>query len=258
MRLKILGCHGGESPSHRTTSFMIDERLVLDAGSITRGLSVPEQNRIDYVFLSHSHLDHIRDLAMLADNVIGQRKKPVEYYCTDATADALEKHLFNNVLWPDFTKIPNPSDPDNPTVRINRFQSGDTIELDRYEVSTVKVDHPVDCHSLSVKGQGGTLTYSGDTGPTDALWEKVNQIDDLKILIIEVSFPNAMLQLAKVSGHLTPELLAKELEKLKPKTNPEILIYGMKPGFHEVLKGQLVDLGDSRLTMLKPMDEFEF
>src|SRR5262245_8566681 len=122
MHLKILGCHGGESPSHRTTCFLIDNKLALDAGAITRGLSVHEQTEIDHVIVSHSHLDHVRDLGLLGDNVIGRRKKPVEMWASEECADALEKHFFNNKLWPDFTKIPSPAAPDSPVLTIHRFQ----------------------------------------------------------------------------------------------------------------------------------------
>lgn len=258
MRLRILGCHGGESPSHRATSFLIDDNLLLDAGALTRGLTVPEQCKIDAVFLSHSHLDHIRDLALLADNVIGVRKKIVTIYCTNPTAEALEKHLFNNIIWPDFTKIPNPSDPGHPTIQIQRIESGATTTVGKYDVRTVKVNHPVDCQALFVTGKTGTLVYSGDTGPTDLLWEEINKLDDLRAFIYEVSFPNDMEKLAHLSGHLTPKMLAAELKKFKPKTKSPVLLYHMKPGYHEILKEQVAALNDARLVVLKPMDDFDF
>ncbi len=258
MRLRVLGCHGGESPTHRATSFLIDDVLALDAGALSRGLSVTEQAAIEHVFISHSHLDHIRDLAMVADNVIGVREKPLDIYCSIPTASALENHIFNNVIWPDFTKIPNPADPNNgPTLQIHRIKSGDTIEVGRYEVRTVAVNHPVDCQALLVKTDEGTLAYSGDTGPTEVLWEILNQTEDLLAFIFEVSFPNGMEQLADMSGHLTPKMMAAELEKFQPKGDAPILIYHLKPAFHDVLKSQVAELGDSRLIILKPMDEFE-
>lgn len=258
MRLRILGCHGGESPSHRATSFLIDDHLLLDAGSLTRALTVKEQALVDHVFISHSHLDHIRDLALLADNVIGMRKKPVQIHCTDPVADALEKHLFNNIIWPDFTKIPNPADPQNPVLKIHRMRSGESVQVESYRVSTVPVNHPVDCHALFVTGKTGTLVYSGDTGPTDKMWEAINKLTDLRAFIYEVSFPNNMEKLAHVSGHLTPLMLAEELKKYKPKTEAPILLYHLKPGFFEVLQDQLAALQDKRLRILHPTDEFHF
>ncbi|HET6346753.1 MAG TPA: 3',5'-cyclic-nucleotide phosphodiesterase [Myxococcota bacterium] len=258
MRLRILGCHGGESPSHRATSFLVDDNILLDAGALTRGLTVPQQALIDYVLLSHVHLDHIRDLALLTDNVIGVRKSPVEVFATDFTADALEKHFFNNLIWPDFTKIPNPADPNKgPTLKITRYNSGDTLEVGGYTVTTVPVNHPVDCQAIFVTGKTGTLVYSGDTGPTEALWTAINALKDLRAFIYEVSFPNNMEKLAHISGHLTPQMMAEELKKFKPQSKAPVLLYHMKPGFHEVLKDQVAALNDARLTILKPMDEFE-
>lgn len=259
MRLRVLGCHGGESPSHRATSFLIDDTLLLDAGALTRGLSVDEQARIDTVFISHSHLDHIRDLALLTDNVIGVRKSPVDVYCTGPTADALEQHVFNNIIWPDFTKIPNPADPKGgPTLRIHRVKSGKVTHIGGYAVRLIPVNHPVDCQAIFVSGPTGTLVFSADTGPTERLWKELNALEDLVAFIYEVSFPNDMTKLAEVSGHLTPKMMAKELKKLKSKTDAPILLYHMKPGFQEVLRAQVAELGDSRLTMLSPLDQFEF
>ncbi len=208
------------------------------------------------MFISHSHLDHIRDLALLADNVIGMRKKSVMIHCTEPLADALEKHLFNNIIWPDFSKILNPADPQNPVLTIRRMRSGETVEVDGYAVCSVPVNHPVDCHALFVTGKTGTLVYSGDTGPTDKMWEAINKLTDLRAFIYEVSFPNNMEKLAHVSGHLTPLMLAEELKKYKPRTAALILLYHFKPGFFEVLQDQLAALQDKRLQILHPADEF--
>ena len=260
MQVRVLGCHGGESPTHRATCFLVDGQLLIDAGSMTRGLSVPEQRDVDYAFISHAHLDHIRDLAMLADNIFAQRKKPVEIYCTDFTAKTLEKDFFNNRVWPDFLSIPNPSDPEkNGMLRINRVKSGQDVKVGNYNVRPILVDHAIECHGCLVKTKdSGTLCYSGDTGPTETLWKVLNDVEDLSALILEVSFPNSMGELAKVSGHLTPELVAEELKKLDTNgRRVRIYLYGMKPGYHEQLKEEVAALQDPRLVMLRPMDEFD-
>lgn len=258
MRLRVLGCHGGESTMHRNTCFLVDDTMLLDAGAVTRGLPVSEQAKIDSVILSHSHLDHIRDLPLLADNVIGVRKKPVDIYCTGPTQNALKKHIFNNQIWPDFTQIPNPADPDNPTIRIHKIDSGKSFRVGPYEVRTIKVQHPVDSQAIFVTSKGKTLVFVGDTGPTDKLWRELNKLEDLKALLFEVSFPNHMQKLAEVSGHFTPEMLQEELKKFDPKKPVRIHLFHLKPGFHDVLKAQVAALDDPRLVILKPMDEIEF
>lgn len=260
MRLRILGCHGGESPNHRATSFLIDQRLLIDAGSTTRGLTLEEQAAVDHAVISHAHLDHIRDLALICDNVIGLRSSPLQLYCTAAVADTLEQHFFNNLVWPNFAKIPNPSDPNGgPTLQINRVDAGVDLAIAGYEIKLVPVNHPVDTHAVFVRDSNGTICYSSDTGPTDALFDEVNARDDLRAFIYEVSFPNSMNKLAEVSGHLTPEMMRDELAaKFKPKTDCPILLYHLKPGFYEQLKEEIAALKDSRITILKPMDEFAF
>jgi ribonuclease BN (tRNA processing enzyme) len=115
MRLRVLGCHGGETPRHRTTCFLIDERITIDAGAVCRSLSLDEQVRLDHMLISHSHMDHVKDLALLADQVVGQRKEPIVLHCGPETAETLAASYFNNYLWPDFTRIPSPQ---NPVMRI--------------------------------------------------------------------------------------------------------------------------------------------
>jgi ribonuclease BN (tRNA processing enzyme) len=111
MRVRVLGCHGGETPRHRTTCFLIDERITIDAGAVCRSLALEEQVKIDHMLISHSHMDHVKDLALLADQVIGRRKQPVILHCGPETAETLQSSYFNNYLWPDFTKIPTPQAP---------------------------------------------------------------------------------------------------------------------------------------------------
>src|SRR3954452_10712099 len=111
MRVRVLGCHGGETPRHRTTCFLIDDRITIDAGAVCRSLTLDEQVKIDHMLISHSHMDHVKDLALLADQVIGRRKNPVSLHCGPETAETLQSSYFNNYLWPDFTKIPTPQTP---------------------------------------------------------------------------------------------------------------------------------------------------
>lgn len=259
MRLRILGCHGGESPEHHNTSFLVDDTILIDAGALTRSLDVAAQVKIDHVFLSHVHLDHIRDLAMLSDNVIGLRPTPVTIHCSPFTAQALQTHFFNNVIWPDFTKIPNPADPlGGPTLRIAPFAVGSRVAMGAYTFTTVPVHHPVDCQALFLSGDFGTFVYSGDTGPTQAMWQALNALTDLRALVTEVSFVDGMEKLAQVSGHLTPSLLGIELQKFHPKAAVPILLYHMKPSAEAALRGQIAALNHPNLQMLAPGQTFEW
>src|SRR5688572_6981531 len=146
MRLRVLGCHGGESPTHRATCFLVDDTILLDAGATTRGLTVDEQARIEHIFLSHAHLDHVRDLGLLADNIFARRTKPIELYCSAHTAKGLKENYFNNVLWPDFFSIPNPNDKEgNGILRLNTIEPGQSVKLGKHTLNTVMVDHSIEC-----------------------------------------------------------------------------------------------------------------
>ena len=254
MRLRVLGCHGGESPSHRPASFLVDDTLLLDAGAVTRSLGLGDQARIDFVFVSHSHIDHVRDLPLLCDNVAARRKKPVTLIASHATADALERHVFNGVLWPDFTRIPSP---ESPILAVRPVAAGEKLAAGGHEIELVAVDHTVDAHAVVVRGKAGTLAYTGDTGPTTALWKTLGDTPRLRAVICEVSFPDELQELALASKHLTPKLLAAELEKLPAASAVPILVAHVKPGHDEAIRAQLAALGDPRIRVLRLLEEID-
>ena len=252
MQLRILGCHGGETPKHRTSSFLVGDTLAIDAGAITSGLSLREQERIQSVLVSHPHMDHIRDLATLADNRCQQGGSTLEIVGIPATIDALKKHFFNDVIWPDFTKI---DAKDGPTVRFVEILPNEVSEVDGYEVTPVLVNHTIDTSAFVVRRGGKSIAYSGDTGPTEALWRHVNALDDLQALMMEVSFPNDEAQLAHDSGHLTPESLGKELEKLTQSDDLPVLLYHIKPTFEQRVLRELASLRGRNLQILQLHEE---
>lgn len=126
MRVRVLGCHGGETPRHRTTCLLIDERITIDAGAVCRSLNLDEQVKIDHMLISHSHMDHVKDLALMADQIIGRRKGAVHLHCGPETAETLQTSYFNNYLWPDFTRIPTP---DNPVMRLHIREPFETFRI---------------------------------------------------------------------------------------------------------------------------------
>lgn len=110
MRLRVLGCSGGIGGRHlRTTSFLVDNDVLIDAGSGVGDLSLAELTRIDHVFVTHSHLDHVTSIPFLVDTVGGMRDRPLianaSTSCTARAAGAvprppwrlgLEKHVKNH------------------------------------------------------------------------------------------------------------------------------------------------------------------
>ena len=251
MEISILGCHGGETPRYKTTSFLIDGRLAIDAGALISGLSLERQFEVDDVLVTHAHLDHVKDLAMLADNVFGRRRKPVRIYCTPGTHRTLRQHFFNDRIWPDFTVLPNAR---RPTVQLVEIPFHKPVRVGPYRVTAIRVDHPIESVGYLVHDRSGTLAISGDTGPTKRFWKAVNALRDLKMLLVEVSFPNSMQALADVSMHLTPRALALELEKLALDGFP-IFLYHLKPVYVEAIHADLQPLLESRPLVLPESGE---
>lgn len=253
MQLRILGCHGGETPKHRTSSFLVGHTVAVDAGAITSGLSLREQERIRSVLVSHPHMDHIRDLATLADNRCQQGGSTLDIVGIPETISALRKHFFNDVLWPDFTKIESK---EGPTVRFVELQPDQPADIDGYEVTPILVNHTVDTSAFVIRQSGKSIVYGGDTGPTDGLWKQINALDDLQALMMEVSFPNDEAKLANDSRHLTPETLESELQKLTQSADLPILLYHVKPTFEARVHRELARIRGRNLQILQLYEEF--
>jgi cAMP phosphodiesterase len=253
MQLRVLGCHGGETPKHRTSSFLLGDEVAIDAGAITSMLSLEEQTRIRSVLVSHPHMDHVRDLATLADNRCQQGGATLDIVGVPATIDALRKHFFNDIIWPDFTLIDSK---DGPTVRFVEVQPNQVADVDGYQVTPIMVNHTVDTSAFIVRQNEASIVYGGDTGPTEELWTHINALDDLQALMIEVSFPTDEAELAYNSRHLTTETLASELAKLEQSDELPIFLYHIKPTFEAKVLKELAHIRGRNLQVLQLEDEF--
>ncbi len=253
MDLKVIGCHGGETPKHRTSAFILDDRVAIDAGSLTSGMDLKSQCALEACLVSHAHLDHIRDLATIADNRTQNHCAPLVVAGTKQTIQILQKHFFNGLLWPDFTKIPNTS---KPAIRYQVLKPETETKIAGYTVRSIMVSHTIECCAFIIESKDGAVGYSGDTGPTDHLWEALNETKKLRALLMEVSFPNVEQKLAKASGHHTPQTLIKDLKKLaKPKELPTLL-YHIKPVFQREVEKECAKLKGVNLTVLNLNDHF--
>ena len=254
MRLRVLGCSGGELPRHRTTCFLLDGKIAIDAGALTASLPLRELLEIDDIVLTHSHLDHVKDVPLLADLVAGRRRAPVRVHASAACARTLRESVFNGELWPDFTRIPDAA---APALEILPFDPGRPFEVGGYTFAPVRVHHPVESVGYVLSSGRTSIAISGDTGPTSRLWRKVNAAKGLKALFMELSFPNALQELADRSGHLTPRTLAGELAKLERNGLP-VLLYHLKPAHAAELERELARLALPNVRVLRRGDEFTF
>lgn len=248
MRLRVLGCHGGTSRRHRSVSFLVDEHLALDAGSIATALELEEQARVTAVLVTHPHIDHIADLGTLCDSRAHLELEPLVVAGLAPTLDALRTHFFNGVLWPDFTRIRGPRDR---VVDLLQLGPEALLELGDHTVRAVPVDHSVPSCGFVVGNGESTLAYSGDTGPTRRFWDVLGELPRLDGVITEVSFPDRLGELAERSGHLTPRTLAAELPKLKGHDDAPVWLYGLKPPFEEEILEQLAGVVGERVRVLE-------
>ncbi len=247
MRIRILGCSGGIGAGSRTSAMLIDSDVLLDAGTGIGDLELTELNSIRHVFLTHAHLDHIAGLPMLIDtNFAEDFEFPVTVYARQETLEALQAHLFNDVIWPDFAKIPSA---DNPMLRYAVCNPGDTVSIDLREFHAIDVAHSVPSLGYTVKNSGGVFAVSGDTKTNQTLWPVLNACDELKVLVIEVSFSDEQKELATTAGHYCPSTMCRDLEFLEH--DPDIWLTGMKPGLEEeILEEVIAALPGRKIRML--------
>ncbi|GAB1231605.1 MBL fold metallo-hydrolase [Ferrigenium sp. UT5] len=225
MKLKVLGCSGGIGGNFRTTSFLLDHDVLIDAGTGLGELSLAEMSVIDHVFITHSHLDHIACLPLLIDSVGLMRDRPMVIHATAETLKILQQHIFNWAIWPDFSEVPSLQ---QPMMRYAEIRLGETVDIGGRKLTPLPVNHVVPAVGFCIDSGKASLVFSGDTTTCDALWEAVNRIGNLRYLIVETAFCDAEKELAILSKHLCPSLLAEELAKLK--CRPEIFVTHLKPG----------------------------
>lgn len=234
MKWRVLGSFGGSSPTCRMTSFLINDELALDAGSITQALSIEEQRAIRRVVLTHSHLDHTASIPFLIENTFGEPQQTMEILATPQVMHTLKNHLFNNDTWPDFTRIPNDM---LPALRITEVTPRQPFEINGLRLTAIPVRHTVPTHGYLVEDAGGTVLFTSDTGPTREVWEVANRTANLVAVIVELSFPNRMQRVAELSLHLTPAMLAEELAKLQ--RDIPVYLYHLKPPYIDELRAEL-------------------
>jgi len=242
MIIRVLGCSGAIAAGCRTTSFLLDGSVLIDAGTGVGDLSLDELARIDHVLVSHSHLDHVLAIGLLADSVLrlraAQRRGPIIVRGLPETLQALRDHIFNGVIWPDFTRLPSA---EAPVLELKPLAVGDTLVLDGHRIEVLSAAHTVPAVGYAVDGGGaGWWVYTGDTGPNPALWQR---LADMKVahLVIETAFSDEERQLARISRHLCPAVLDHELEQLRGSV--DVHITHIKPGEMDAVMTEIGQLG---------------
>jgi len=235
MRIRVLGCSGGIGNGAHTTALLVDDDILIDAGTGVADLSLDAMAAIDHVFLTHSHLDHVVSIPFLLDSVGSRRApKPLTVHAQAATLDVLRTHVFNNALWPDFTAIPSRQ---KPYLRFETIAPGETITLGQRQLRSIAVNHTVPAVAYLLSNGRASFAFSGDTCSTDAYWQALNACADLRHVVIETSFLDEEEALSRLSGHLCPRLLVDELKKLK--SSAQVYITHLMPGEEEAIMAEI-------------------
>lgn len=255
MKAKILGCSGGIGGRHlRTTSILIDHDILIDAGTGVGDLTIAELSLIDHIFLTHSHLDHIACLPLLVDTVMDMRATPLTVHATAATLEILRNHIFNWAIWPDFSEIPSR---DAPAMRYQTLKKGQAVVIGERRFTALPAEHTVPAVGYQIDSGAASLVFTGDTSVNNQFWPVVNRIDNLQHLIIECAFSNREINLARMSKHLCPSMLADELLKLE--RHAEIYISHLKPGQMELTMEEVAQCaGQYKPRMLQNNQIIEF
>jgi ribonuclease BN (tRNA processing enzyme) len=238
MRISVLGCGGGRGKGSRPTGFLIDERLLLDAGTATEVLGLKECAQINYIIITHAHIDHIGDLPFLAGAAFDLREEPIILCGTKEVIKDVSSHIFNWRIWPDFVRIPNLEEAKFSYRILNSLENAD---VGLYKVLPIPVNHTVPTVGYLIDDGKTAFAFTGDTYTTDPFWKVVRGQRRLRAIIVEASFPNYMEETAKTTGHLTPNLVAEELKKLN-RRDVDVYVSHIKPLHREEVTMELRDL----------------
>ncbi|MGM0593872.1 MAG: 3',5'-cyclic-nucleotide phosphodiesterase [Pseudomonadota bacterium] len=242
MELRILGCSGGiGGQGRRTTSFLLGDEVLIDAGSGVGDLSMEEMARIRHIFLTHSHLDHIHTIPLLVDSVFDQLNHPLVIHGLPHTLKALREHIFNNIIWPDFSILPSV---EFPVMIYQEMRPGEEVCVGDCRLSMLPVNHIVPTAAYVVEYPGGVFAFSGDTTTNETLWEGLNRLERLDHLIVEAAFSSAERAMCELSRHYCPQLLADDLKKLRHQ--PHIYLTHAKPGEEEMIYQECRELISDR------------
>lgn len=240
-------------PLQFLTSFLINDTVVLDAGTIGFFRTPREQACIKHIFITHSHIDHVASLPIFLENAYEGTQDCVTIHGSSKVIDSLQFDVFNDRLWPDFIRL---SSSNTPFLKLNTLAPDQTIEVEGLRLTPVTVNHTVHTMGFIIEDDHCAVVFPSDTGPTDEIWRRANRTPNLKAVFLEATFPASMARLADISKHLTPALFAAEVKKLH--VPAKIFAVHIKPRFREEVVKELAALAMPNLEIARPGFTYEF
>jgi ribonuclease BN (tRNA processing enzyme) len=238
MRVRLLGSSIADTDKRQyVTSYLINGSVAIDAGCLGFWGTPQEQEAVRHVFLTHSHTDHTATLPIFAENAWTPSENCPVVYGSAETLEDVQKHIFNNAMWPDFIAI---SETMPPFLRVSPLQPEVPVRADGLTITPVRVNHIIPTFGFVVSDGGSAVIFGGDSGPTERLWEIAHKIPGLRAVFLEACFPNSMAKLAEVSLHMTPEMFGREVTKLPP--GIRVIAVHIKVRYREQVVQELIDL----------------
>ncbi|MCX7698532.1 MAG: 3',5'-cyclic-nucleotide phosphodiesterase [Candidatus Goldbacteria bacterium] len=249
MKIKVLGCYGGQLPGKNNTGFLLNEEILIDGGTIALSADIKTQRKIKNILLSHPHLDHVGAIPFFGVNVTSNKSKSINIYGTMFTINAVKNYIMNGTIWPDFTKIKNSAG--NYVFEYKTIITNKWYDIDGYKVKAITVNHTIPTNGYIIGNGDKYIIYSGDTKETDEIWMEGKKLGDkLKAIFVETAYPDNLIELAEKSGHLTPSSLYNQLKKLG-KIKSKVFIYHMKPEYEKIIEKEIKKIKDYRIILVK-------
>lgn len=211
--IRFLGANGGMSPDLGTTCLMVNPHLLIDAGSGLERLPLEEQKKIHTVVLTHSHLDHHSHLAFLANNLVQDFSQPITVIGTRETIQAIKSHIYNDIIWPDFSVIP---EPDRPVIQFRIQAPHEEFEVEGVRMILIQVNHSVPTVGVWAEQEADQyrFAFTGDCFTNDNFWNQLNVLPPVEDLIADCQYRDDQYELAAIAKHYHPKALAEDLKKL--------------------------------------------
>ena len=238
---------GRATQEQRLTSYLVDDRVAIDAGSLALALSDKQHSAVRDIIVTHPHMDHIASLPIYIDDLFGFLESPIRIHATEEVINLLERDVFNWTVYPRFSELSNER---GPVMVYVPFKVGVEFEVAHLRVTAVNVNHIVPTVGMIVSDGKTTLAFSSDTAETEEFWRLVNDRPRIDALLIEASFPDSLAKLAEDSRHFTPASLGRELRKLKHQ-GIEILAVHLKPAYREKVVAELEALNIPGLKVME-------
>lgn len=253
MRIELLPSSIPPTDSQFLVSFLVDDAVAIDAGSLGLLADLGRQERVRHVFVTHEHLDHIATLPIFLENVYQPGPGCVELLASREVLDFLHGDVFNGRVWPDFFALSRPDDRFLTTTAVEPLVP---VRRAGLTITPVPVSHVVETLGLVIDDGTRTVAFPSDTGPTELLWNRLGAIDRLAAVFLEVSFPRRLAGLAVATGHMSTETFAAEVAKL-PRDVRWIVVH-RKARYAAEIAGEIAALRLPGVELVRPGHAYEF